>query len=533
MSTASTGRYQSRLLNLLLDKSQKLSDRMGRAARQVKTATIWSIQLLIYPVYAMFQTGRLAGQQIQQAVNKKLRRLQGSAKTSQGRSPVATVSPLTGKQSDAIASDPTIETVGKSDSDMPLWPLTDKADELPLIQGFHKLIHWMETGTIAVKVNLFKESKLIEHSLPLTSATSGKSDRQVENMPNSAAVSSIASEIASEDGVQVRAENPFFLKAVDRTVAQLEAGEFPQWQEVANGLVAGTRSLWEPVKNWYMWQGKDILDSDDDDLTRDLWAEPVSQIQAKAKFPASSQMQRLVKALTPQLPGKTSPQFWQKSEAAIRTTIANLFGKVSTLVHSRTVNSSVAQIPIYQPSPPATTPVKTAINIPEQEAFAVMAAELAAVTEPKNSLVDRSWDLLRTNAANIKENLAIYPVGKSSQSLATVATAATAKIQKLGETVGQTVGATVGAIALNHNTINKNSSVSDIAQTETAATGLGEPEMGRDYIEAKVLSTGYIKHPLEMVLEWVDWVMLRGEKIAIDLIKLLQEVKKRLLNLFG
>jgi hypothetical protein len=475
---------------------------MAKAARQVKTATIWSIQLLIYPVYAMFQTGRLAGKQIQQTANKKLRRLPGSAKTSQGRSPATTVSPLTDKQESAIASDPTTETAGQSDSDLPLAPPTDKADEVPLFQGFHNLIHWMETGTIAVKVNLFKESKLIEHHVPLTSATSDKSDRLVENMPSSEAVSSIA----SEDG----AENSSFLTAVDRTVAQLEAGEFPQWQEVSNGLVAGTRSLWEPVKNWYMWQGDDRLNLDDDDLTRDLWAEPGSQSQATAKLPANSPVQRFVKTFLPQLPEKGSPQFWQKSEATIRTTIAKWFGKVSALVHSRTANSSVAQIPIYQPSTPAATPVKIAINIPEKQAFSAMTAELAAVPEPQNSLVDRGWDLLRTNAANLKENLAISPV----------ATAATATIQKFGETVGQTVG----AIALNQNV------VTDIAQTETATTEIGEPEMGRDYIEAKVVSTGYIKHPLEMVLEWVDRVMLAGEKIAIYLIEWLQELKKRLFD---
>ncbi len=44
---------------------------------------------------------------------------------------------------------------------------------------------------------------------------------------------------------------------------------------------------------------------------------------------------------------------------------------------------------------------------------------------------------------------------------------------------------------------------------------MGEPETGRDYIETKVVSVGYVKHPLQVVLEAIDWVMLRLEKIFL------------------
>jgi hypothetical protein len=39
-------------------------------------------------------------------------------------------------------------------------------------------------------------------------------------------------------------------------------------------------------------------------------------------------------------------------------------------------------------------------------------------------------------------------------------------------------------------------------------------EEGNDYLETKVESMGYIKHPLEQVLEWLDRIMLRLETIA-------------------
>lgn len=510
MSSASTGRYQSRLLNFLIDKSQELSDRMGQAARHVKTATVWSIQLLIYPVYAMFQTGRLAGKQLQQAANHKLRRLPGSSQTHQGKSSSVAKAPQSRQKPTAHQNH-----ADQNNVDLPLPPIADKADDSLLVRGFHKLIHWMETGTVAVKVNLFKESKLVASVLPESSETAGKVDRN-------------SHVVTDKESMKESAEDSSFLKAVDRTVAQIETGQIPQWQEMTNGVVAGTRSLWEPVKNWYMWQGDDLLDLnldlDDDDLTRDLWAEPIHQSQSTAKSSLNSSV------TTSQVPGKPLPELVQKSEAMMRTKITEWFGKVSALVHPPTVNRSVAEIPSYKPSKPADTPINSAVNISEisqQQAYAAMAAELSAVPQPNNNLVYQSWDLLRTNAANLKENLAISPIAKSSQSLATVATAATATIQKFGETVGATVGAIAVKNAVQSNLINQNASVSDIAQTQTIETGMGEPETGRDYIEAKVVSTGYIKHPLETVLEWIDWVMLRVEEIAIYIVEWFQGLKQR------
>jgi hypothetical protein len=38
-----------------------------------------------------------------------------------------------------------------------------------------------------------------------------------------------------------------------------------------------------------------------------------------------------------------------------------------------------------------------------------------------------------------------------------------------------------------------------------------------DYLETKAVSAGYIKHPLEQVLEWLDQIMLRLETIAVEI----------------
>jgi hypothetical protein len=409
MSSASTGRYQSRFLNLLLEKSQQLSDRVGQAARQVQTTTIWTVQLLMYPLYAMFQTGRLVGKQLQQTVSQK--RL-GLPVRKQGSSAVAKVqSPP--KSQPTKQPETAIATVSEREADLPLPPLTDKPNDPLLTRLFHKLINWMETGTVAVKVNLFKESKLIH--LPPTAATA--KNPPGENMGNGAG-------LGATQGLQT--EDSSFLKSIDRTVAQLEAGQLPQWQEMTDAVVDNTRSLWEPVKNWYMWQGEYPLNSEDDDLTRDLWAEPSSQTPAKAPAQTqTAQTQTFVKASASDLAENPLPQLVQvvqKSEAVIRSTISEWFGKVNTLVHIPTLSS------------------------PNQGSIRSMGSA--------NELLCRGAPLHRQTT-------------------------------------------------------------STLTQSETPVTGMGEPETGRDYIETKVVSVGYVKHPLQVVLEAIDWVMLRLEKIFL------------------
>ncbi len=469
MSSASPGRYQSRFLNLLLEKSQQLSARLGQAARQVKTATIWTVQLLMYPLYAMFQTGRLVGKQLQQTVSQKRPGLPGSKPRS---SSVAKV------QSPPKQLPTPIAPVSESEVDLPLPPLTDRPNDPPLTRLLHKLIDWMETGTVAVKVNLFKESKLIENHLPPNAAT-GKNI--------SAEKVGISSSLEADQANQT--EDSSCLKSIARSVAQLEAGleagQFPQWQEMTNAVVDNTRSLWEPVKNWYMWPGDYPLNLEDDDLTRDLWAEPGSPTLARGI--SANQTEQTAQTSAPQM-----LQIVQKSEAVIRSRIAKWFGKVNGLVHIPSVNS------------------------PNQESGGVEVQGRRGAQEHRIERFPLSSLLLPLSSPTPQ------PLRPPVSVPLTVATLATTTIQKVGQTVGETWGK-IEAIAhsgANHHAITSTHSAntettSTMTQTQTPVTGMGEPETGRDYIETKVVSVSYIKHPLQVVLEAIDWLMLRLEKVFL------------------
>lgn len=67
MSSAPTGRYQSQLFNFLNKQSQRLTDKYDRTVRHLKVATVWGVQILLYPIYMMVQAGLSAGRQLAQS----------------------------------------------------------------------------------------------------------------------------------------------------------------------------------------------------------------------------------------------------------------------------------------------------------------------------------------------------------------------------------------------------------------------------------------------------------------------------------
>ncbi|MBO1348838.1 MAG: hypothetical protein EBE86_016285 [Hormoscilla sp. GUM202] len=73
------GPYQSRLLNLLVPQYRRLVEKGARAIRQMKVAVSWAAQVVIYPVYLLLQTTRLAFRQLGQAVKAQLPQLREEA----------------------------------------------------------------------------------------------------------------------------------------------------------------------------------------------------------------------------------------------------------------------------------------------------------------------------------------------------------------------------------------------------------------------------------------------------------------------
>lgn len=71
-------RYQSQLFKFVAQQTQKFTDKTSTLLRHAKLATIWGTQIVLYPIYALFQGTRYIGQQIGQRIERAVLRLKMS-----------------------------------------------------------------------------------------------------------------------------------------------------------------------------------------------------------------------------------------------------------------------------------------------------------------------------------------------------------------------------------------------------------------------------------------------------------------------
>jgi hypothetical protein len=67
MTASTSGRYKSKTLSTATQATTRWIDQFERAVRHIKLAATWGTQLLLYPFYALFHGSRLIGKQLQQA----------------------------------------------------------------------------------------------------------------------------------------------------------------------------------------------------------------------------------------------------------------------------------------------------------------------------------------------------------------------------------------------------------------------------------------------------------------------------------
>lgn len=82
--------YKSRVLNFVNRQLMRFGDRAQTSLRQLKTATVWGVQLIAYPFYLLVQTSTIVGKQFQSKVVKLLVSAE-NAQTSVGSQPTTVV----------------------------------------------------------------------------------------------------------------------------------------------------------------------------------------------------------------------------------------------------------------------------------------------------------------------------------------------------------------------------------------------------------------------------------------------------------
>ncbi|MEH2002132.1 MAG: hypothetical protein V7L00_25930 [Nostoc sp.] len=65
MSSGSSGRYQSRLFNFVHQQSRRVTQQWEHTFRHLQVATKWGVEVLLYPVYLLFQSSESSGKTLQ------------------------------------------------------------------------------------------------------------------------------------------------------------------------------------------------------------------------------------------------------------------------------------------------------------------------------------------------------------------------------------------------------------------------------------------------------------------------------------
>jgi hypothetical protein len=112
MSSPATGPYKSKLLNFLNRQSIQAKERLEQAGRHFKVAVEWGVQVLIYPVYLMVQTGRMAGRQLGKTIERSP--LPPSNATEEPQTPTTTIAPETTIDRVLQAIPPLLSGVGET-----------------------------------------------------------------------------------------------------------------------------------------------------------------------------------------------------------------------------------------------------------------------------------------------------------------------------------------------------------------------------------------------------------------------------------
>ena len=76
--SSSSSRYRSHLFNAFSRQSRRLGDRLAQSWRQTKLTATWGAQILVYPLYALYQGTRVVSRQIGQTVQRILPQLQSA-----------------------------------------------------------------------------------------------------------------------------------------------------------------------------------------------------------------------------------------------------------------------------------------------------------------------------------------------------------------------------------------------------------------------------------------------------------------------
>ncbi|PIG94552.1 hypothetical protein [Gloeocapsopsis sp. IPPAS B-1203] len=496
MSSAS-GRYQSKLFNFVHQQSRRFTQQCDRTFRQIQFATSWIAPAVLYPFYALFQSTRKTRQFTPKPASPQLQA------TYQDSSPPIPSADTPIQQVLQLFEIPTEEIA------------LPKREEQPKTNIF--------TWFVPQIIHLAKQSKELFYSDRQTTTTS-----PVEWIPIAAKLKSnrrvirgIATELASRNLVLVTSGNEI-----------LDVFS-PQQQEQVQAKIQGEVAIyWRCQRLAYNSQVQTRLSSNTESNLLPLEKSPITFLDR-----VLAEVESYSFAIT---------QHWQNqlnsTTILANTTHQNNIESDNSTSHTLRIQALIwAAIDFFLGSSNNTklgknTPVKKSLQfsrktqqtkIPYRPVSQLPGVSSPTIEDPWLSLSDLFGKV--ESEAEVQETVStqilnkVLPENKTSDSLRRKLINGWQRFKpKINNVVTALVKVRTSAIAQN--------SVPNAIATETPEpkpqTNPAQINPTSEWIDVSAIAVGYVKHPLEQVLEWLDRAMSWLEKLLFKFWQWLQRFNK-------
>lgn len=469
---SSSGRYQSWIITTIRSQSRQLADRLAVAVRSLRTAALWGTQVALYPIYLLFQSGRLVGKQLQQSVQQTILRLQAQR-------------------------DPSLQSL----------PPSDQA-----IQRTLDFVHQVVQPQLMPQ-QLIQQvgQKQLSFATPSQPISTGKQTNQ--------------SNLAVAEGAAVTIQ-----RSPDLALT------FEQSASPVNSLstVRGIATLLEHRKLVLVDDANQVWDVLTAEQQQRLYQRLIWEVvdydhtvqrvaQLRQKFSLFSPERRRLP------PPPDRPQAWQFVRRFHRIMAWIQQSPVAIAINLFQEADFVQTLSIYSPSAATTSPLPAATSI-DPDAWCNPNHALpqeAAPTEPWLTMADVfGMPEHPTPAAITKGQLLNPALASSPHQVSSDDTSRNqiirASIHTLIEDPWTTEAATeitagAGMIA-SISPSTPSMSLQTVLKDSTCSVDSSPP----DYIDIEAEPTGYVKHPLEQILEWLDMMLTWVESLGLALWKFIR-----------
>jgi hypothetical protein len=545
MSSGSSGRYQSRLFNFVHQQSRRVTQQWEHTFRHLQVATKWGVEALLYPVYLLFQSSESSGKTLQTKEPQTRLKLQPNDTDFQSEIPNAD-SPIQ-KVLEAVnyvLSDKAVSTPTKT---------SETFNPLALLGIFwFKFVDKNSTNNVSyIESSIITENKAgIVNSLQLDNALN-------QHLP---AVRGIATNLMNRSLVLVTTENEILdiltpqqqAKLEDRIInevanywqywrliiAKKETELIPQIDRLLAKLTDGNTTKISALAEGI---SKDLINTEKLLTFLDI---AVAKLESNALVPVQERSQEIVQVAQNQL----NIFLYGKEQLAARGEIPTTADGLET--HTLNIQALIEAALNYffgvgnRKTLESTTSDERLPSKLLSSRFRKALAKSSGM-EKQDLSIDPwlTWNDLFGDTENVAEKsvrgsqvqnpalAASLSVGHFPQKNLTV------KQPKIGSGLVQRKQATSN-LASSQKTSGKIASAKQ-TQVHTSLTKRkirkgeilqqqfpqsSQVEAQPDWIETKATSTGYEKHPLEQILEWVDYAMLWLEERFVRIFQSLRQL---------